>query len=102
MDSEARLMRALQATAAPRRDPAFTLSVIEAAEAERFRREAVLSVLRGAGIAAAAASLLPPVLGWAGQNPGAVGSIALPIAGVLTLVWLARLMARRADTVLGR
>lgn len=96
MDSEARLMRALGGSAAPARDPAFTLAVIRAAEAERYRAAAARSMLRGAALAAAAAALALPFLSWAAANSDALQSGILSAGALLTLVGGARLMTQRA------
>lgn len=102
MDSEARLARALAARGGPRRDPGFTLAVIRAAEVRRYRRQVALSMLRGAGLAAAAAALVVPVLALAGENMHAAQSATVTLLAAVALVFLGRLAARRADTVLGR
>src|SRR5262245_41541569 len=100
MDNEARLQRALAADAAPARDPAFTMAVMRAAEAERYRWETVLSMARGAGLAAAAAGLAAPLVGWANVNaeplrPGMPGAAAL-----IVLVGMVRLLSARITAVL--
>jgi hypothetical protein len=101
-DREARLARALAASAAPRRDPAFTLAVIRAAEAKRYQEQTVRAMLKGAGLAAAAASLVVPFLGWASAHSQALESGVLGAAGLLLLVGAARLMSARATTILRR
>jgi hypothetical protein len=95
MDNEARLLRALNAGAAPARDPAFTLAVMRRAEEARFRAETVRSVLRGAGLAAAAAALAVPLMDWAAANGAALKTGGLAAAALLTLVWAARIMTQR-------
>lgn len=102
MDSEARLLRALGPSAAPRRDPRFTLAVIEAAEQARFRSQTVLSMLRGAGYAGVLGALAVPFVGWAGSNAQGLQTGVVASAGLFALIWAARLMAQRAATVLGR
>ncbi len=102
MDSEARLMRALGPSAAPKRDPRFTLAVIEAAERARFRNQTALSMLRGAGYAGATAALAAPFLNWAGSNGQGLQTGIIATAGLFALIWGSRLVARRAATVLGR
>ena len=102
MDSEARLQRALAASAAPRRDPAFTLSVIRAAEAQRYRRETILAVLKAGGLAAAVASLLAPFLDWAAANGDALRSGVLSAAALLVLVGTSRLVSARVTAILRR
>lgn len=102
MDSEARLMRALGPSAAPKRDPRFTLAVIEAAERAHFRSQTALSMLKGAGYAAVVAALAVPFLGWAGSNAQGLQTGVVASAGLFALIWGSRLMARRAATVLGR
>jgi hypothetical protein len=96
MNSEARLMRALGAAVAPAQDPAFTLAVIRAAEAGRFRAAAARSMLRGASLAAVSAALALPFLGWASANSEAFQTGILAAAGILTLVGATRLMTQRA------
>lgn len=100
MDNEARLMAALAAGAAPRRDPAFTMAVMRAAEAERYRTATARSMLKAAGLAAAAASLALPLLDWAGANAGALQEGVLGVASLLVLVAAARLLSARATTIL--
>lgn len=102
MDREARLMAALAAGRAPPRDPAFTLSVIRAAEAQRYRIETIRAMLKAAGIAAAAGSLVLPFAGWAGANSQGLQSGALWAACLLVLVAGARLLSARATAVLRR
>lgn len=102
MDAEARLARALGARAAPARDPAFTLAVIEAAETVRFRMEAVQSMLRWAGLAAACASLALVLVGaisshWPGVQDGILGA-----GGIFALVATARLMTQRLAAAAAR
>jgi anti-sigma factor RsiW len=100
MDNEARLQRALAAGAAPPRDPAFTMAVLRAAEAERYRLETARSVLRGAGLAAALASLAVPFLGWASANADALQTGALGAAGLFVAVVGVRVASSRITTVL--
>lgn len=100
MDKEARLMQALGGPAAPARDPAFTLAVLRAAEARRFRTEVLRSALAAAGMAAAAAALAAPLLGWAAANwQGLQSGVALALA-LAAGVGAARLAGRRASAVL--
>lgn len=100
MDNEARLTAALAAGGAPRRDPAFTMAVIRAAEAERYRTATIRAMLKGAGLAAAAASLAVPLLGWAASNGEALREGILGAAGLLLLVAAARLLSARATAIL--
>lgn len=102
MDSEDRLRRALGASAAPVRDPGFTLAVIRAAEVRRFRWEAARSILKAAGMAAAAAALVVPFLGWSVTHAEGLQSGILGAAGLLALVGTGRLMSARAASVLRR
>lgn len=95
MDAEARLAAALGASAAPARDPAFTLAVIRAAEAERFRGEAAVSMLRWGGVAAAAACLGLVLAGWTSVHWGEVQTGLLGAGGIFALVATARLMTQR-------
>jgi hypothetical protein len=96
MDSEARLVRALGAAAAPVQDPAFALAVIRSAEAGRFREAAARSMLRGAALAAVSAALVLPFVGWAAANSEALQTGILSAGGILTLVGSTRLMTQRA------
>jgi hypothetical protein len=100
MDNEARLRAALAAGAAPARDPAFTMAVMRAAEAERYRRETIHSMLKWAGMAAAAASLIVPFLGWAGAHAEALENGVLGAGSLLALVAAARFMSARATAML--
>jgi hypothetical protein len=102
MDAEARLAAALAGSAAPARDPVFTLEVIRAAEAERFRAEAALSVLRWGGMAAAAASLLVLLAGWGTANWDSLQSGVLGAGGIFALVAIARLMTQRLAAATAR
>jgi len=102
MDNETRLLRALGAAVAPKRDPAFTMSVMRAAEAHRFRRETAHSMLRAGGFAAAAASLAVPFLGWAGAHGEALQTGALGAGALFVLVATARFMSARATAMLRR
>lgn len=95
MDAEARLAAALGRSAAPVRDPGFTLAVIRAAEGKRFRSEAALSVLRWGGMAAVAASLMVLVAGWGAANWDGVQTGILGAGGIFALVAMARLMTQR-------
>lgn len=95
MDSEARLMRALGAKVAPARDPAFTLAVIRAAEQRRFKAATLLALLRTAGMAAAAAALVLPLLAWVPGNMAALEQGVVMAGAMLTLVGVARLMSQR-------
>lgn len=102
MVSESRLTRALAADRAPARDPGFTLAVMRAAEAERFRFRAVGSVLRGAGLTAAASALLLPLAAWVGSNPAGLQDGVVMAGALIALVAVARLMAARATALLRR
>ncbi len=95
MEDEARLLRALGAPAAPKRDAAFTLGVMREAERQRFRRESALSLMRTAGTAAAAAALVAPALAWLPENLDAVQNGVLTAGAILALVSLARIMSQR-------
>lgn len=95
MDSEARLMRALASASPARRDPAFTLAVMRRAELQRFKTEAMLSMLRTAAFAAAAAALVAPVLAWAPGHLDGLLQGGVTTAALLTLVAGGRLMAQR-------
>jgi len=95
MDNEARLMRALGAPAAPKRDPAFTLAVMRESEVRRYRRASALSLLRTAGVAAASGALVLPLLTWLPAHAEAVQQGAVTAGALLTLVLVARLMSQR-------
>ena len=100
MDNEARLMAALAADGAPRRDPGFTMAVMRAAEAERYRSATVRAMLTGAGLAAAAASLAVPFVNWAGSNGDALSEGMMGAASLLLLVAAARFLSARATAIL--
>ncbi len=95
MDHEARLMRALGAKVAPARDTAFTLAVMREAERRRFQRASALSVLRMAGLAAAAGALVVPFLGALPENLGALQNGVVAAGSMLALVSFARIMSQR-------
>lgn len=100
MVNEERLMRALSAPVAPTRDPAFTLAVISAAEAERYRVQTMRNVLRGAALAAAAVSLAAPMASLsAGQAQALLTGIATA-AGLVLMVGAARFMSARITAIL--
>jgi len=87
--SDDRLMRAMRASGAPARDPAFALHVLERAEKERFRRAGLRAALRGGGVAAAAAAGLFLLGGWANAHAASVTDGAVWTAGLLATAWLA-------------
>lgn len=95
MDAEARLAAALGAAAAPLRDPGFTLAVIRAAEAQRFKADAARKMLSAGAVAAAAASLLVVLAGWSAVHWEGVQSGILGAGGIFALVAMARLMTQR-------
>lgn len=95
MDNDARLMRALGAKVAPKRDASFTLAVMREAERRRFQRASALSILRMAGLGAAAGALVIPVLSWLPQDLGALQNGVLTAGAMLALVSLARIMSQR-------
>lgn len=95
MDAEARLAAALGASAAPARDPSFTLAVIREAEAVRFKAAAAAAMLRWGGLAAVMACLALALAGWTSVNwAGAEGGI-MGAGTIFALVALARLMTQR-------
>jgi len=102
MDAEARLAAALGRSAAPARDPDFTLAVIRTAEAQRFRAETALSVLRWGGLSAVAASLLVLLAGWSAANWEDVQLGILGAGGIFALVAMARLMTQRLAAATAR
>lgn len=95
MSAESRLAAALGASAAPSRDPVFTLAVIRAAEADRFKAETIRSMLSAGAVAAAAASLVLLLAGWTALNWEAVQGGILGAGGIFALVAMARLMTQR-------
>jgi hypothetical protein len=95
MTTDARLERALSAPAAPAGDPAFVLAVIERAERERFRTASVLTLLRGAGLAAAAAALAVPLAEWGAAHSEALQSGLLAAGGLLALAGATRFMTEQ-------
>jgi hypothetical protein len=95
MDAEARLAAALGGSAAPQRDPAFTLAVIRGAEADRFKTEALRSMLTSGAVAAAAACLALILAGWTAVNWQGVQGGILGAGGIFALVATARLMTQR-------
>lgn len=95
MDAEARLVAALGGSAAPARDPGFTLAVIRAAEADRFKAEAARSVLSAGAVAAAAACLALVLASWTSVNWQGVQVGVLGAGGIFALVAMARLMTQR-------
>lgn len=99
MDSQSRLECALGASVSPPRDPAFTLAVLKAVEAERFRAEAAFSLLRAGGLAALGGAGLLLAADWAGADWDAVQNGLLLVAGSFALVGL---MMRRLRTALAR
>jgi hypothetical protein len=102
MDSEARLLAALGANAAPARDPRFTLAVMKAAEADRFKVAAVRSMLFWGAMASATAVLAFSVAGWSAANWDGVQSGILGAGGIFALVATARLMTQRLAAVTTR
>lgn len=95
MDAEARLAAALKASAAPARDPGFTLAVIRAAEANRFKIDMLRSMLSWGAVAAAAALLALLLAGWISVNWVGVQNGILGAGGIFALVAAARLMTQR-------
>jgi hypothetical protein len=95
MDAEARLAAALGSTAAPARDPGFTLAVIRAAEADRFKAEAARSMLSWGAVAAAAACLALMLAGWTSVHWQGVQGGILSAGVIFALVATARLMTQR-------
>lgn len=95
-----RLQRALGGSAAPARDPAFTLAVVRVAEAQNRPANVVGAMLRAGGFAAAAGSLAVPVLAWIAGNGAAAQSGAMAAAALFALVALMRPLASRATAML--
>jgi hypothetical protein len=92
--SEERLMSALGASAAPKRDAAFVVAVLERAEKERYRAESLKALLKGAGLAAAGAALLVLLGGWVGSHAEAAQTVVMTAGALIGLVATTRLMAR--------
>lgn len=99
MDAEARLAAALGGSAAPARDPGFTLAVIRAAEAGRFKAAAARAMLSSAAVAAAGACLALVLAGWTAVNWQGVQGGILGAGGIFALVATARLMTQRLAAV---
>lgn len=95
MNADARLAAALGQSAAPARDPSFTLAVVRAAEADRFRVATAASMLRWGGLAAVAALLALLLAGWVSVNWTEVQSGILGAGTIFALVAIARLMTQR-------
>ncbi|ANP44809.1 hypothetical protein [Candidatus Viadribacter manganicus] len=95
MTTDARLAAALGASAAPARDPRFTLAVMRAAEADRFKVEAMRAMLSWGAIAAAAAILALWLVGWGAVHWDGVQGGILGAGGIFALVAAARLMTQR-------
>ncbi|MEZ5961555.1 MAG: hypothetical protein R3C30_14195 [Hyphomonadaceae bacterium] len=95
MDAEARLAAALGTASAPPRDPSFTLAVIRAAEADRFKAEAFRATLTSGAVAAAGACLALMLAGWTSVNWQGVQGGILGAGGIFALVAAARLMTQR-------
>ena len=102
MDAEARLAAVLGGSAAPARDPDFTLAVIRAAEADRFKVETARSMLSSGALAAAAALLALSLAGWGALNWDGVQNGILGAAGIFALVATARLMTQRLAAATNR
>lgn len=101
-NAETRLAAALRGSAAPARDPSFTLGVIRAAERDRFKVAALRSMLSWGAIAAAAAVLMLPLAGWGALNWDGVQNGMLGAGGLFTLVAAGRLMTQRLAAVASR
>ncbi len=83
--SEEKLASAMTALGAPAKDPGFVFEVMARTEARRYRRAMALGLLRGAGLAAVAAALALPWLGWAAANLETLELGLLATAGLLVL-----------------
>lgn len=88
--SDDRLMRAFAADAAPARDAAYTLAVLERAEAERWRAAQRLALVRGAGLAFIAAAAALGLSYWASAAPEAATSALLGAAILFVVIGAAR------------
>ncbi len=102
MDADARLQAALDKSAAPARDPDFTLAVIRAAEADRFRVATARSMLSWGAAAAAASVLALTLAGWSALNWAGVQEGILGAGGIFALVATTRLMTQRLAAVSAR
>jgi len=102
MDAEARLTAVFGQSAAPARDPAFTLGVIRAAEAKRFRADAAQSMLRWGGMTAVLACLALILAGWTSLHWAEVQGGILGAGGIFALVATARLMTQRLAAAAAR
>lgn len=96
MDSHARLERALGASAAPRRDPAFTVAVMQQVEERRFRVGAVVSILRAGGLAALGGIGALLAANWAGAHWDGVQTGLVLAAAAFALVGFTRSQLRSA------
>ena len=95
MDADSRLAAALGASAAPARDPSFTLAVIRAAEEARFKAATAASVLRWGAMAAVFACLALVVAGWTSAHWADAEGGILGAAAIFALVAMARRMTQR-------
>jgi hypothetical protein len=95
MDDQDRLARALAAARPPAHDPLFALAVMRAAEQSRLKAELAKRLLRAAGLAAAAAALAVPLVGWVAANAEAVQSGILAAGGLSAMILMARHLAQR-------
>ncbi|MCX7358203.1 MAG: hypothetical protein NT015_08690 [Alphaproteobacteria bacterium] len=95
MESEARLAAALGASAAPARDPGFTLAVIRGAEQARFKAAAAASMLRWGGLAAVVACLVLILAGWTSVNWAGVEGGIMGVGAIFALVAMGRRMTQR-------
>lgn len=92
--SDDRLMRALGAAAAPKRDPGFVLAVLAQAERRRYRADSAAALFRAAGLAAAGGALVIMLGGWVGTHPEATQTVVLAAGGLLGLMATTRMLAR--------
>lgn len=90
MSDDARLERALAATAAPKRDASFVIAVLKRAEGERYRRERARKALLGAGSTAALAGLAALAGAWLIEQPGIAFTSAIIALAFVMLVLRAR------------
>lgn len=93
-----RLDRALAAPVAPAKDLHFTLSVMQRAEAERFRAETARRTLVGAGAAALAGAVILGLSGWVVENASLVEDLALAVGALLAVISLLGGLRRAAPT----
>lgn len=94
--NDERLDRALAAPVAPAKDLHFTLMVMQRAEAERFRTDALRRGLVGAGAAGLAGAIIFGLSGWIIENTATFEDLALAGGALLAVVSLLGALRRAA------